>query len=376
MSQFRQLLLRVGVMAYKETLHIRRDPQVLAFSLVLPVLLLLLFGYSISFDMDHIAIAVVDKDHTAESRALTRSFSAGELFVIKKRLEDTRDVELLFRRGEVFATIVIPRGYAKSLARGDLATLQLLADGSDNNATSVAIGYASAMALNVTMASMPSIGLPPVRLNVNTRALFNPGLRSSIFIVPGLIALIPALVAVMMTALTVAREFEHGSMEQLFSTPVGRLEIVLGKVAPYLLMGLIQVALILAVGVLLFDVPFEGSFMLLLGVSTVFLSSVLMQGLVISIVTRNQALASQAAVLTTLLPTMLLSGFIFPIENMPLPLQIVAEILPSSHFMTCVRGIVLRGNGPSDVAGPMGAVFLYFLVMTTTAVARFRRSTT
>lgn len=369
------VISRTWVMAQKEMLHIRRDPQVLAFSLVLPVAMLLLFGYAISFDLENIPLVVVDEDHSVESRALVQHFSSGDLFHVVDFIEDPADVDAHFRRNQASAAIVIPRGYAKGLVRLDGATLQLIADGSDNNSTAISIGYATAMVNAATLANAPAALTPPLRLQVSARALFNPQLKSAIFIVPGLIALIPAMVAVMMTALTVAREFERGSMEQLFSTPVGRVEIVLGKLLPYLVLGLIQVALIVVVGVLLFGVPFEGSLLVLLGVSTVFLMAVLMQGLVISIVTRSQVLASQVALITTLLPTLLLSGFIFPLENMPLPLRVLATILPSSHFMWSLRAIVLRGNGWAEVALPTLAVFAYFCFMTAVAVRRFRRST-
>ena len=364
-----------SVIAYKEVLHIRRDPQVLAFALVLPVVMLLLFGYAISFDLDNIPLVVVDQDHTQESRHLVQQFSAGGLFVVHENLDRPSKVEGYFQRSEAAAALIIPQGYSRALARHETATVQLVVDGSDNNSAQISMGYAAAMSAASARSGMPIPAIPPVRLQVSTRALFNPQLKSAIFIVPGLIALIPALVAVMMTALTIAREFERGSMEQLFSTPVGRIEIVLGKLAPYLILGLIQVALIVATGIGLFGVPFEGSIVVLLAVSAAFLMAVLMQGLVISVVTRSQVLASQVALITTLLPTLLLSGFIFPIENMPTPLRVLATILPASHFMTAIRGIVLRGNGWAEVASPMMAVLGFFVVMTGIAVLRFRRTT-
>lgn len=370
-----RIVKRTAVMAYKETLHIRRDPQVLAFALLLPVAMLLLFGFAISFDMDHIRLVVVDEDNSAQSRHLIQQFSAGDLFVIEDHLSDPAQVDAYFRRSQASAALVVPRGYARHLARADGATLQLIVDGSDNNSASIAMGYATVMASVATRSGAPIPSLPPLRLEVSTRALFNPKLKSAIFIVPGLIALIPALVAVMMTALTIAREFERGSMEQLFSTPVGRVEIVLGKLAPYLGLGLIQVCLIVVAGIGLFGVPFAGSIFVLLGVSTVFLCAVLMQGLVVSAVTRSQVLASQVALITTMLPTILLSGFIFPIENMPTPLRVLATILPASHFMTAIRGIVLRGNGWNEVGMDMLPVVAYFVVMTAIAVSRFRRTT-
>jgi ABC-2 type transport system permease protein len=367
-QRLRTLLNRTGVMAYKELLHIRRDPQVLAFALLVPIGLLLLFGYAITFDLDHVPVAVMDKDRTPESRLLEHRLVAGGLFEVMARPETAGEAEALFRNGTTRGTLVIPKGFSRSLFRNEPSTVQLMVDGADNNTASVSIGYAGA----IISAMQPNArGLVDVR----TRALFNPRLKSAIFIVPGLIALIPALVAVMMTALTVAREFERGSMEQLFATPVRRIEIVLGKLAPYLGLGLLQVALVVTVGIFVFGIPVEGSMVLLFAITTLFLLAVLMQGLVISVLTKNQVLASQGALISTLLPTLLLSGFIFPIENMPLPLRVLARILPPSHFMTAVRGIVLRGNGLEHLIWHAAAIFGFFLVMTFIAVARFQRTT-
>jgi len=367
-QEIRILLNRTGVVAYKELLHIRRDPQVLAFALLVPIGLLLLFGYAISFDLENVPLAVMDEDNTPESRMLEHRLAVGELFDVRARPKTASEAEALFRNGTTRGTLVIPKGYSRSLARNEPSTVQLIVDGADNNTASVSIGYVGAIigAMQPNRRGM---------VDVRTRALFNPRLKSAIFIVPGLIALIPALVAVMMTALTVAREFERGSMEQLFATPVRRVEIVLGKLAPYLWLGLLQVVLVVSVGIFVFGIPVEGSMVVLFVFTLLFLLAVLMQGLVISVLTKNQVLASQGALITTLLPTLLLSGFIFPIENMPTPLYVLATVLPPSHFMTAVRGIVLRGNGWEELVWDGVAIFAFFVAMTFIAVARFQRTT-
>jgi len=203
--------------------------------------------------------------------------------------------------------------------------------------------------------------------------LFNPGMRSSLFVVPGLIALILAIMAVLLTALTVAREWERGSMEQLFSTPVRRVEVVVGKLLPYLAVGVIQVLLVTALGAWLFDVPLRGSVALLFASSILFLTGMLGQGLLISVLTRNQQVATQVGIITSLLPTLLLSGFLSPVENMPLALQAIAMILPSTHFIVILRGILLKGNGAEVLWPHIAALAAFASVMIGVSTARFRR---
>ncbi|MCB9545343.1 MAG: ABC transporter permease [Myxococcales bacterium] len=340
----------------------------LAFALLLPVVLLLLFGYAISFDLDRIPLALVDQDQTAQSRALGQRLTAGSLFVDVARPPTAEAAEPLLRRGVARAAVVIDDGYARHIARGEAAPVQLVLDGADNSTAAVALGYATALA----RAEAPSPPVQPIELRA--RSLFNPGLRSAIFILPGLMTFILAMVAVMLTALTVAREYERGSMEQLFATPAKRLEIILGKLGPYFVLGLVQVLLVLTVGVALFGLPVRGSLALLFGVSSLFLLAMLAQGLLISVVTRSQMIASQVAVLSTLLPTLLLSGFIFPIANMPLPLRVLAQVFPASHMVSALRAILLRGNGVDAIARDCLAIGAFFAVVLLLTTRRFRRT--
>jgi len=359
-------LVRIGALARKELAHLRRDPQMLAFALLLPVILLLLFGYAISFDLDRIPLAVVDGDQTAESRALSQRLTAGSLFVEVGRPATPDAAEPLLRRGVARAALVIDEGYSRHLTRGEPAPVQLVLDGSDNSTAAVALGYATALA-------RPKLPIAPP-IEARARSLFNPGLKSAIFILPGLMTFILAMVAVMLTALTVAREYERGSMEQLFATPTRRLEIILGKLGPYFVLGLVQVLLVLTVGVVLFGLPVRGSLLLVFGVAGLFLLAMLAQGLLISVVTRSQMLASQLAVLSTLLPTLLLSGFIFPIANMPLPLRVLSQVFPASHMVSALRAILLRGNGPEAVARDCLAIAAFFVFVMLVTTRRFRRT--
>lgn len=361
---------RVAAMAGKEVRHILRDPQMLGFALVMPVALLLLFGYAVSFDVDDVPLVVVDGDQSPSSRELVDRFTASGTFTAVAERPSAGDVEVLFRRGAAKAALVIPPGFSHDAARAPQSDrrAQLLLDGADNTTAQIALGYADMVALRAAAGD----AVPPVELRART--YYNPQLRSAVVIVPGLMVVILVMVAVMLTALTIAREYERGSMEQLFATPVGRLEIILGKLAPYFVLGMTQVLLVLTVGVGLFDVPVAGSLFLLFGVAALFILAMLAQGVVISVVTRSQMVASQVAAVTTMLPSILLSGFVFPIDNMPLPLRVIAHILPAKYLVHALRAVMLRGNGVEHVWPDALATGAFAIVMIAVATRRFRRS--
>ena len=364
-------LRRTRAMALKEFRHMARDPQVVLLALAMPLILILIFGYGVSYDVEHVPMAVVDQDHTVESRALVRAFSAAGTFDVVAEAGEAAAVEPLFRAGLAKAALVIPEGYARQRARGETADAQMLVDGTDNATATIALGYGDAIGLSLAQGGLPRGFSVPIDARVRT--LFNPSLRSAVFIVPGLIVLVLVIVAVMLTALTVAREYEQGSMEQLFATPVGRLEIILGKLMPYFLLGLVQVLLVLVVGVTLFDVPLRGSVALIFVAASVFLLAELTYGLVISVVTRSQMVAAQIAAISTFLPAMILSDFVFPIANMPPPLQVVASILPPRYLVHALRSIMLRGNGLETIYPDLLAMGAFFGVMLVIATRRFRR---
>lgn len=370
--------LRVRALASKEVKHILRDRQLMGFALVMPVLLLLLFGYAVSFDVDRspgIPLGVVDQDHSARSRGLVDRFDQTDLFHIALRSDDPEVVEPLFRRDIARAVLVIPKGFSDALARGEPGRAQILIDGTDNTTASAVLGYTWAVALSA-IPRVDLLGRPvtaPPLIEARTVTLFNPRRESAIFLVPGLMALVLVLGAVMLTALGVAREYERGSMELLFSTPVGRLEIIVGKLGPNFVLGLLQVLLVLAVAVTLFEVPIRGSVILVFFICAVFILAMLMQGLVISVLTRNQMVASQVAAMTSLLPSLLLSGFIFPIENLPVALQVFSAIFPARYLIEALRAVMLRGNGLEAVWVPLIAMLAFFLVMLAVATRRFQR---
>ncbi|MCY1023247.1 ABC transporter permease [Pyxidicoccus sp. MSG2] len=370
-SHARRTVGRILAMAGKEVLHIRRDIRTLYLALAMPVLLLVLFGFGISFDVDHLVLAVVDQDRTAQSRELVRNVTASEEFILQ--WEGTSPEEGLseLRRGKAIAVLVVPRGFAEDVAGGG-AQVQLLVDGADGNTATQALAKAQAL---VEMASRKLAGAAPRAppLEVRVRTLFNPNSRSALFLVPGLASYLLAIVAVLITALTVAREWERGSMEQLFATPVGRMEIIVGKLLPYLGIGLLQVLLVLTAGAWIFDVPVRGSVVALGLGALLFLIGMLGQGLLISVVTRNQVVATQVATMTSVLPSMLLSGFIFPIANLPPPLKVVSMLIPARYFVSTLRGVLLRGNGVDVLWPQLLAMAIFATVMLTLATRRFQR---
>ena len=366
-------LVRVGAMAMKETLHVLRDPRTLVLALVMPVLMLFLFGYGVAFELDRVPVAVADADRSDASRALVRAVTAsGEL--VRAGEADPAEADRLFRRGEAAAVLVIPRDYGQQLARRERIVLQLLTDGSDVTVANQVLSKADALVRAETQ-RLAGVRLaaaaPPLSVKVWTR--YNPEGRSALFMVPGLAAYILAITAVLLTALTVAGEWERGSMEQLFASPVGRLEIVLGKLAPYLVLGMIELLLVVAFGAAVFDVPVRGSLTLFLVIGFFFLVGMLGQGLLVSVLTKNQLVATQAGVLSSLLPSLLLSGMVFPIENMPLPLQLLSRVIPARYLVHALRGVLLKGNGLDVLWPDLAAQVLFAVAIIALATARFKR---
>jgi ABC-2 type transport system permease protein len=360
-------------MASKETLHIRRDPRTLYLALVMPVVMLVLFGYGLSFDLDHLPLAVADRDGTVESRALVRAVTASEELVLGPRAEP-EDGPRLFREGQAVALLVVPRGYGEDLARGRRTRVQLVVDGADgvvaNQVLSKVDGLVRAESRRLAGADAARMQ-PPIEVRVWTR--YNPEARSAVFMVPGLAVYLIAISAVLLTALTVAGEWERGSMEQLFASPVGRLEIVLGKLLPYLMLGMLELELVLAFGAIAFELPILGSVPLVFLLGLFFLVGMLGQGLFISVVARNQLVATQAGALSALLPSMLLSGMIFPLENMPLPLQLLSRIVPARYFVHALRGVLLKGNGLAVLWPDLVAMAIFAVVVVALATTRFQR---
>jgi len=365
-------LRRVLAMARKEWMHIGRDRITLYFALGMPIVLLVVFGYAVSFDLSGIRTVVVDEDRTAESRGLASHLFSGPTFEEVQIPARADDAVAIFRGRDASLVVVVPKGFGRRLAAGDAVHVQALVDATDNVTAGSILSYLARFAAAVNSADPRAArGAPPIDARVRT--LYNPELESTVFLVPGLIALIQAMMGVLLTALAVAREWEKGSMEQLLATPLSRQEIVLGKLLPYFGIGLAQLLLILAVGTWLFDVPIRGSLLLLFAMSSLFLLACLAQGLFISVVTRNQMVATQAAAATSILPAALLSGLVIPVENMPAILRVVTQILPVQHFVRILRGIMLRGASWDMMAADGAVLALFAVAMLAASTAAFRK---
>ena len=372
----RAFLFRLTAMMRKEIYHILREPRTLYMALGMPIVMIFLFGYAVSFDLENIPLAVLDLDQTAASRSLIEAFTANSTFVVAARVRTIDDIEPLFRRGNAQLALVIPHGYARQLDRNEPAEVQVLADGADSNTAAIANGYIKGIALFENRRVIAEQGVLSMSepLSPRVRVRFNPQLRSALFIVPGIIAVIMAIMGVMLTGLTIAREWEQGSMEQLFATPIGGFEVIVGKLIPYYIIGMVQVLLVLTVGATLFDVPIHGSIALIFLLSSLFLIGMLGQGILISVITRSQQLSSQFGIVTSLLPALLLSGFLFLVEDMPAPLRLLSRIVPARYFVSGLRGVMLKAASFDILLPALAALALFDVIVLTLAIALFRRS--
>jgi ABC-2 type transport system permease protein len=345
---------RLLAMARKEWLQIRRDPRSMALAFILPLVMVLLFGYAITWDVRDLELVVMDLDRTPESRSLVDAFQASGYFRLAGAVETHAGVDRAVGRGDAGSVLRIPPGFARDLAAHRPATVQLLLDGSDANSAIIAYAYAEGIVASWGRPGAAQLGVagsgggpagagPPIQPEV--RIWYNPTLASRNMIVPGLIGVIMMTIAAMLTALTVAREWERGTMEQLAATPVTRWEMVLGKLIPYLFIGLGGVAVTAVAGLVVFGVPFRGSVLLFLVQTMVFLVGALGLGVLISAAAKSQFLATQLAMLATLLPAMLLSGFLFEIRSMPTVLQGITYLVPARYYITATRGVMLKGVG-------------------------------
>lgn len=337
-------LLRIKAIAKKEFIQIRRDPLSLAIAFLMPVMQLFIYGYAITYDVNNLTTIVYDQDRSQLSRELVAQFEQSGYFSILAYVDHNDDIDTYLDAGKARVAIMIPPRFAQDVSIGRDAPVGIIIDGSDSNTATIAEGYISGLSQRFSQ-RLTGVQLTPL-IEARPRVWYNPELKSRNFIVPGLIAMIMAVVVALLTSLTIAREWERGTMEQLITTPVKTPELIIGKLIPYFMIGFIDMILSVVMGVYLFHVPLKGSLVLLIALASIFLFGGVCQGIVISIVAKNsQALASQMALLSTFLPAFLLSGFVFSIANMPKVLQFVTYIVPARYFVTILKGIFMKGSG-------------------------------
>jgi ABC-2 type transport system permease protein len=370
--------LRLYAIFRKECLHIIRDPRSLLAALAVPLLLLLMFGYALTLDVDRVPTAIWDQDHSPQSRALIERFRGSTYFDITEYTDSYKPVERGIDQSRLMLAVVIPHDFAKHIMERKQADVQVLLDGSDSNTASLALSYADAVVqsygleLRDRVAQEKGMGgvKPPVEPVV--RVLYNNDMKSRNYIVPGLIAVILMIISALLTSLTIAREWESGTMEQLLSTPVRPLELLLGKLGAFFVLGLVDALIAIVVGVFVFRVPLHGNPLFLFATSCLFLFGALCWGIFISTVTRSQLIAFQMSMLSSFLPAFLLSGFVYSIENMPTVIQVFTYVVPSRYFVTIVKGIFLKGAGLSILWLEVLMLVIYALVLLVVATRKLR----
>jgi len=374
--------MRTWAMARKEFIHIFRDPRSLGMGIAIPMIMLILFGYALTLDVDNVPMVIWDQNRSQASREFISHFLGSRYFSLQAFVDNYREVKQAIDSRRALVSLIIPPDFAGCLASGRPTPVQLIVDGSDSNTATIAMGYAEV----ITMTFSQDIALKEIQrkggqvvanpIDLQPRVWFNADLESRNYIIPGLIAVIMMVIAALMTSLTVAREWEQGTMEQLISTPVKAQELILGKLFPYFMIGLFDVLLAVLMGEFLFHVPLRGNVALIFAQAAIFLIGTLSLGLLISIVTKSQLLASQLAMVATFLPAFLLSGFAYPIRSMPQVLQWITYLIPAKYFVTLLKGIYLKGVGPRVlmVEGIFLAVF--GLIMFVLANKKFKKKLT
>jgi len=372
---------RIRPIMEKEFIEIWRDPRSLAFVLAMPVLMLLLYGYGISSDVKRVPLAVYDRDGQPPARELIRRFTSTEYFLVTAQVESLRGLRRVIDTGEAKVGLMIPEDFSQNLAAGRPAPVQFVVDGSDSNTASIAISNIAAISKSTELSPRdlrPQAFLTlqsenPVPIEVRTWVWYNPELKSSNFLIPGLTAVILMMLAAMLTSLTVAREWERGTMEGLIASPLRPAELMVGKLLPYVVIGLVDVVIIVVVAVFWFRVPLRGSLALLMVSSAIFLMGALGIGLFLSAATKNQQVAFQLSILITMLPSLLLSGFFYPIENMPPVLQAVTYLVPARYFLVVIRGIFLKGVGLVVLWRELLFLSVFAMLLLVASSAKFKK---
>jgi ABC-2 type transport system permease protein len=365
---------RLLAVAKKEVIQILRDSRSLFIVLIMPVTLMLLFGYGVNLDLKGLPVYVYDRDGSQQSQDLLKHFQASKYFNLVRAVNGYPALTHALDDGHAKMGIVIPWDFSRRLSEGGPVEVQALVDATDDNTANVLIGYTQAVVqgysseIQINWLRQRGQSIQPAAVSVETRTWYNENLESSAFIIPGVLALVMSVIGAFLTSLTIAREWERGTMEQLISTPVSAMEIMLGKLAPYFVLGMFDVMVCAVIAIYWFHVPFRGSYVTLLVCSAMFLVVVLSLGFFISVLAKNQFAACQIALLVTSLPAFLLSGFLFSIEQMPVALQWITRVIPARYYVSVLKKIFLKGTPTALLAADLVplAVFAFLLAMVAT----------
>ncbi|ERS91521.1 ABC transporter permease [Halomonas sp. PBN3] len=362
---------RLGALIAKESLHIRRDPRSLAMAFVMPLVLLVLFGWAITLDIQNLNVAVYARDQSQPSRSYLRAFEGSTYFTLIAHVEEYPSLTRLLDSGEADLAVVLYPGFAEALEAGRRAPAQVIADGADANTGTIALGYAEAVTNRFNAELVGGLAEPAI--DNRLRVWYNPELKSRWFIVPGLIAVIMTVITALLTSLTVSREWEQGTMEQLIATPVQGVELLVGKMTPYLIIGLVDVLVSVAMAIWVFGVPLRGSFWFLMASGTLFMLGGLGLGILISTVARSQLVASQVAMVATFIPAFLLSGFLYSIDNMPPALQWVTYAVQARYYVSILKDVFLKASPPIYLINQVLFLVVFAIVVLGLALFKFKK---
>lgn len=371
---------RVFAIIRKEFVHIIRDPRSLAMAIAMPVLLIFLFGSSLSLDVDKVPLVIWDQNRTSDSREFVGRFTGSRYFLLSGYVNSYEEIEQSIDKREAMLALIIPTDFSRKLETGRKADAQLIVDGSDSNTATIAIGYAKTVTDSYTSSLMlktaqrqgeRKVGIP---LEAKPRIWFNQNMQAKNYIIPGLIAVIMMVIAALLTSLTVAREWENGTMEQLLTTPLQPRELILGKLVPYFAIGMFDVLLAVLIGEFLFQVPLRGNGALVFCMAALFLPGALTMGMLAGIITRSQLVASQLAMVLTFLPSFLLSGFMYSIANMPPFLQGLTYVVPARFFVAILKRIYLKGAGLEMFIMEAAGLVIFAVVLIVVANIKLKKS--
>lgn len=372
-------LRRVAAIAVKEVLQVWRDPRSLMMALLMPVMQMLMLGYGVNLDISHIPVCTLDQEGSQFSESLLKRFQASRYFDLVETLDNHAAIARALDRGRCKLAVIIPADFSRLIAGSGRASVQAIVDATDDNTATLATAYARAVVagfasdVQIEFAHRRGLAALPQPVAEQSRVWFNEDLESRNFIIPGVVALVLALVGAQLTSLTIAREWERGTMELLLSTPVTPMELMIGKLTPYFMLGLVDAAICLGFALFLFDVPFRGAFSTLFLTTSLFLIVVLSIGYLVSVSIRSQIGASQIALFLTIMPISLLSGYAFAIDQMPAPIQALTYIIYARYFVTILKAVFLKGSGIVALSAPILALVIYAVAVAVLAARAFRK---